>query len=130
MVGQRSLQENQEQLQEDQEQLQKEYVPHLEKDLRQRRKIGRHESERAQQRGDVPKTKHFRRYEDDEKQDHNTDSPFKFRHSQENNKALTEAQVCYTHVAEKERNKQNRRSEGGDSLELTQKDIDMEFDFG
>ena len=31
MVGQRSLQENQEQLQEDQEQLQKEYVPHLEK---------------------------------------------------------------------------------------------------
>ena len=34
VVGQRSLQENQEQLQEDQEQLQKEYVPHLEKDLR------------------------------------------------------------------------------------------------
>ena len=36
-----------EQLQEDQEQLQKKYVPHLEKDLRQRRKIGRHESEKA-----------------------------------------------------------------------------------
>ena len=34
VVGQRSLQENQEQLQEDQEQLQKEYVPYLEKDLR------------------------------------------------------------------------------------------------
>ena len=47
VVGQRSLQENQGQLQEDQEQLQKEYVPHLEKDLRQRRKIRRHGSERA-----------------------------------------------------------------------------------
>ena len=40
MVGQRSLQENQEQLQKDYEQLQKEYVPHLEKDLKQKRKIG------------------------------------------------------------------------------------------
>ena len=67
MVGQRSLQENREQLQEDQEKLQKEYMPHLEKDLRQRRKMGRHGSERARQRGDVPKRLHYGRYEDDEK---------------------------------------------------------------
>ena len=130
MVGQRSLQENQEQLQEDQEQLQKEYVPLLEKDLRQRRKIGRHDSERARQRSDVPKRQHCGRHKDDERQDHNTDTPFKFRHSQENNKALTEAQVCYTHVTEEERNKQNRRSEGGDSLEVTQNGAHIEFDFG
>ena len=55
---------------------------------------------------------------------------FEFRCSQENNKALTEAQVCYAHVAEEERNKKNRRSEGGDSLEVTQKGAHMEFDFG
>ena len=103
---------------------------HLEKDLRQRRKIGRHGSERARQKGDVPKRQHCGRYEDDERQDHNTDIPFKFRHSQENNKALTKAQVCYAHVAEEERNKQNQRREGGDSLEVTQKVASMEFDFG
>ena len=137
MVGQRSLQENQEQLQEDQEQLQedqeqlqKEYVPYLEKDIRQKRKIGRHGSERAQQRSDVPKRQHSGRHEDDERQDHNTDTPFEFRHRQENNKALTEAQVCYAHVVEKERNKQNRKSEGGDNLEVTQKGAHMEFDYG
>ena len=50
---------DQEQLREDQKQLQKEYVPHLEKDLRQKRKIRRHESEKAQQRGDVPKKKNI-----------------------------------------------------------------------
>ena len=105
-------------------------MPHLEKDLRQRRKIGRHRSERAQQRGGVPKRQHCGIYEDNERQDHSTDTPFEFHHSQENNKALTEAQVCYTHVAEKERNKLNRRSEGGDSLEVTQKGAHMEFDFG
>ena len=108
MVGQRSLQENQEdqeQLQEDQEQLQKEYVSHLEKDLRQRRKIKRYGSERARQRSDVPKRQHCRRHVDDERQDHNTNTPFKFRHSQENNKTLTEAQVCDAHVVEEERNK-------------------------
>ena len=33
-------------------------------------------------------------------------------------------------MAEEERNKQNRKSEGGDSLEVTQKDAYMEFDFG
>ena len=55
--------------------------------------------------------------------------PFEFFHSQENNKALTEAQVCYAHVTEEERNKQNRRSEGGYSLEVTQKGAYMEFDF-
>ena len=77
-------------------------MPYLEKDLRQRRKIGRHGSERARQRGDVPKRQHCRRYEDDERQDHNTDTPFKFHHSQENNKALTEAQVYYAHVTEEE----------------------------
>ena len=70
------------------------------------------------------------RYEDDERQDHNTDIPFEFHHSQENNKALIEAQVCYAYMAEKERNKQNRKSEGGDSLKLTQKGAHMEFDFG
>ena len=89
-------------------------MPHLEKDLKQRRKIGRHGSERARQRSDVPKRQHCGRHEDDERQDHNTDTPFEFRHSQENNKTLTEAQVCYAHVAEEERNKQNQRSEGGD----------------
>ena len=40
--------------------------------------------------------------EEDERQDHNTDTPFEFRYSQENNKALTEAQVCYAHVVEEE----------------------------
>ena len=104
-------------------------MPFLEKDLRQRRKIRSHESERARQRSNVPKRQHCGRHEDDERQDHNTDTLFKFRHSQENNKALTEAQVCYAHVAEKERNKQNRRSEGGDSLEVTQKGTHMEFHF-
>ena len=73
---------------------------------------------------------HFGRYEDDERQDHNTDTPFEFRQSQENNKALTGAQVCYAHVAKEKRNKQNQRSEGGDSLEVTQKGAHMEFDFG
>ena len=130
MVGQRSLQENQEQLQKDQEQLQKEYVPHLEKDLRQRRKRGRHGSERAQQRSDVPKRQHCERHEDDERQGHNTDILFEFHHSQENNKPLTEAQVCYAHVAEEEQNKQNRRSKGSDSLEVTQKGAHIEFDYG
>ena len=123
VVGQRSLQENQ-------EQLQKEYVPHLEKDLRQRRKIGRHGNEKARQKIDVPKIQHCERHEDDERQDHNTNTPFKFHYSQENNKALIEAQVCYAYVAEEERNKQNRRSEGGDSLEVTQKGAHIEFDFG
>ena len=75
---------------------------HLEKDLRQRRKIGRRESERARQRSDVPKRQHCGRYEDDERHDHNIDTPFEFCHSQENNKVLTEAQVCYAHVAEEE----------------------------
>ena len=82
-------------------------MPHLEKDLRQRRKIGRHKSERARQRGDVPKKQHCGRYKDNERQDHNTDTPFKFRHNQENNKVLTKAQVCYAHVAQEERNKLN-----------------------
>ena len=105
-------------------------MPHLEKDLRQRRKIGRHGSERARQRSDVPKRQHCGRHKDDERQDHNTNTPFEFRHSQENNKALTEAQVCYVHVAKEEQNKQNRRSEGGDNLEVTQKSAHMEFDYG
>ena len=59
----------------------------------------------------------------------NTDTPFEFRHSQENNKSLTKAQVCYAHVVKEERIKQNRMSEGGDSLEVTQKGANMEFDF-
>ena len=75
------------------------------KDLRQRRKRGRHGSERARQRGDVPKRQHYERYDDDERQDHNTDTPFEFRHSQENNKTLTEAQVCYAHMVKEEQNK-------------------------
>ena len=65
-------------------------MPHLEKYLRQMRKIERHGSERARQRSDVPKIQHCERHEDDERQDHNTDTPFEFRHSQENNKALIE----------------------------------------
>ena len=105
-------------------------MPYLERDLKQRRKIGRHGSERARQRGAVPKRQHYGKYEDDERQDHNTDTPFEFRHSQENSKVLTKAQVCYAHVVEEERNKQNRRSEGGDGLEVTQKGAHMEFDFG
>ena len=82
-------------------------MPLLEKDLRQRRKIGRHESEKARQKSDVPKRQHCRRHEDNERHDHNTNTPFEFYHSQENNKVLIEAQVCYAHVAEEERNKQN-----------------------
>ena len=46
------------------------------------------------------------------------------------NKVYTEAQFCYAHVAEEERNKQKQRSEGGDSLEVTQKGTHMEFNFG
>ena len=105
-------------------------MPHLEKDLRQKRKIGRHRSERARQSSDSPKRQHCGRHEDDERQDHNTDTPFEFHHSQENKKVLTEAQVCYAHVAEEEQNKQNRRSEGGHNLEVTQKGAYMEFDCG
>ena len=105
-------------------------MPHLEKDLRQKRKIGRHESERAQQRNDVPQRQHCGRYKGNERQDHNIVTPYEFLHSQENNKVLTEAQVCYAHVVEEERNRQNRRSEGSDSLEVTQNGAHMEFDFG
>ena len=105
-------------------------MPFLEKDLRQRRKIGSHESERARQRSDIPKIQHCGRHEVEERQDHNTDTHFEFRHSQENNKALTEAQVCYAHMAEEERNKHNQMSEGGDNLEVTQKGAHMEFDCG
>ena len=94
-------------------------MPLLEKDLRQRRKIRRHESEKARQKSDIPKRQRCRRHEDDKRHDHNIDTPFKFHHSQENNKTLTEAQVCYAHVAKEERNKRNRRSKGGDSLEVT-----------
>ena len=80
-------------------------MPPLEKDLRQRRKIGRHGSEKAQQKIDIPKRQHCGRHEDDERQDHNIDTPFEFHRRQENNKDLTEAQVCYAHMAEEERNK-------------------------
>ena len=84
-------------------------MPHLEKDLKQKRKIGRHGSERARQRSDVPKRQHCGRHEDDEKQDYNIDTPFEFYHSQKNNKALTEAQVCYAHMAKKN---ETSRTEG------------------
>ena len=84
----------------------------------------------SRQRGDVLKRQHCGRYEDDERKVHNIDTPFEFHYSQQNNKTLTEAQVCYAHVAKKERNKQNQISEGGDSLEVTRKDAHMEFDFG
>ena len=53
-------------------------MPNLEKDLRQRRKIGRHGSEKAQQRSDVPKIQHCGRHEVDERQDHNTDTLLNF----------------------------------------------------
>ena len=89
-------------------------MPPLENDLKQRRKIGRHESEKARQKSDVPKRQHCGRHKEDERQNHNTDTPFEFRHSQENNKVLTEAQVYYTHMAKEKQNKQNH----------------MEFDFG
>ena len=105
-------------------------MPHLKKDLRQRRKIRRHGSEKAQQMSDFPKRQHCGRHDDDMRQDHNTDTPFEFHHSQENNKALTNAQVCFAHVAKEEQNKQNRRSEGGDSLKVTQKGAHIEFNFG
>ena len=50
-----------------------------------------------------------------------TPIPFlSFAIAKKTTKFLTEAQVCYAHVAEEERNKQNRRSEGGDNLEVTQ----------
>ena len=39
---------------------------------------------------DVPKRQHCGRYEDDERQDHNTDTPFKFRHIQENDANLNQ----------------------------------------
>ena len=45
---------------------------------------------------DVPKRQHCGRHEDDERQDHNTDTPFEFRHSQGNNKVLTEAQDLFS----------------------------------
>ena len=105
-------------------------MPPLENDLKQRRKIGRHKSEKARQKSDVPKRQHCGRHKEDERQNHNTDTPFEFRHSQENNKVLTEAQVYYTHVAEEKQNKQNQRNESGDSLEVTRKGAHMEFDFG
>ena len=50
--------------------------------------------------------------------------------SSKNNKVYTKALVCYAHAAEEERNRQNRGSEVGDSLEVTQKGAHMEFDFG
>ena len=105
-------------------------MSHLKKDLRQRRKIRRHGSEKARQMNDVPKRQHCGRHKDDMRQDHNTDIPFEFHHSQENNKALTKARVCFAHVVKKEQNKQNRRSEGGDSLKVTQKGAHIEFNFG
>ena len=42
-------------------------MPLIEKDLRQKRKIGRHESEIARKRSDVPKRQYCGRYEDDER---------------------------------------------------------------
>ena len=68
---------------------------------------------------DVPKRQHCGRYEDNERQDHNTDTPFKFHHIQENNKLWTEAQVCYARMTEEKRNRQNRRSKDCDSLKVT-----------
>ena len=54
-------------------------MPHLEKDLGQRRKIGRHGSEKARQKSDVPKRQHCRKHEDDERQDHNIYTLFEIR---------------------------------------------------
>ena len=42
---------------------------------------GRHESEKAQQKSDVPKRQHCGRYKDDERKNHNTGTPFEFRHN-------------------------------------------------
>ena len=49
-------------------------MPLLEKQLRQRRKIGRHGSERSRQRSDIPKRQHCGRHEDDKRQELGTNS--------------------------------------------------------
>ena len=46
----------------------------------------KNESERVQQTIGVPKRQYYEKHEDDERQDHNTYTPFEFRHNQENNR--------------------------------------------
>ena len=115
---------------EDQKYLQKEQETHLEKFLKQRRQLGKNESERVQQIISVPKRQHYEKHEDDERQDHNTYTFFEFRHNQGNNKVQIEAQVCCVHEAEEERNKQIQKIEGDDSQEVTQRDAHTESDYG
>ena len=77
--------------------------------------MGKNESKRVQQIIDVPKRQHYKKHEDDERQDHNTYTLFEFHHNQGNNKVYIEAQVCYVHEAEEVRNKQIQKIEGDDS---------------
>ena len=86
----------------DQKYLQKEQETHLEKFLKQRRQLGKNESERFQQIIGVPKRQYCEKHEDDERQDHNTYTFFEFRYNQGNNKVQIEAQVCCVHEAEEE----------------------------
>ena len=107
-VGQRSLKE-------DQEYLQKKHETRLERFLKQKRQLRKSDIKRVQQTSGVPIRQHYGKHENNEKQDHNTDTSFEFRHSQGNNKVQIKAQVCCAHETEEERNKQIRRSEGDDS---------------
>ena len=63
-------------------------------------------SERVQQIISVPKKQHYKKYEDNERHNHNIDTFFEFRHNKGNNKVQIEAQVCYAHEAEEKENKQ------------------------
>ena len=115
---------------EDQKYLQKEQETHLERFLKQKSQSRNNESERVQQTIGVPKRQHYEKHEDDERQDHNTYTPFEFRHNQGNNIVQIEAQVCCAHEAEEKRNKQIQMSEGDDSQGVTQKDAHTESDYG
>ena len=93
------------------------------------RQTRRHGSERAQQRSDVPKRQHLGRHEDNKRQDHKTNTPFQFHHSQGNNKSWIEAQVYCAHEAKEEQTQVESKSVSGDSQEVIQKGTYMEFDF-
>ena len=117
-------------LKEDQKYLQKEQETHLERFIKQRSQSRKNESERVQQTIGVPKRQHYEKHEDDERQDHNTYTPFKFRHNQGNNRVQIEAQVCCAHETEEEQNKQIQMSEGDDRQGVTQRDAHTESDYG
>ena len=66
---------------EDQKYLQKEQETHLERFLKQRRQLGKNESEKVQQTIGVPKRQYYEKHEDDKRQDHNTYTLFEFRYN-------------------------------------------------